>query len=48
MVFNGSAYGFENTHNKQSLKIDPGTIYFIWCNTMCYGAYHIQWSAINV
>ena len=28
-------FGFENKHNKQSLKIYPGTLL---CNMMCYGA----------
>jgi hypothetical protein len=41
-------FGFENKHNKQSLKIYPGTLgllnvikqlqHFILCNMMCYGA----------
>ena len=39
-------FGFENKHNKQSLKIYPGTLgllnimnqlqHFILCNMMCY------------
>ena len=53
MILNGSwnsswVFGFEDKHNKQSLKIYPGTFgllnvikqlqHFILCNMMCYGA----------